>query len=37
VLKVQGEKLDFDYLTAQAKRFGIADLFERARDEAGSV
>lgn len=37
VLKVQGERLDFVYLERQAKSFGIADLFERARHEAGKV
>lgn len=35
VLKVQGEKLDFVYLTAQARRFGLADLLDHAREDAG--
>ncbi len=35
VLKVQGEKLDFVYLTAQAHRFGLADLLDHAREDAG--
>jgi len=37
ILKVQGEKLDLEYLDLQAKKFGLADLFERAQDEAGHV
>jgi hypothetical protein len=37
VLKVQGERLDFAYLEAMAGRFGLADLLERAREDAGSV
>ncbi|MDL1877717.1 hypothetical protein FBQ85_21515 [Cytophagia bacterium CHB2] len=35
VLKVQGEKLDFAYLSAQAQRFGLKDLFDQAREDAG--
>ena len=35
VLKVQGERLDFAYLETMAGRFGLADLLERARDDAG--
>lgn len=35
VLKVQGEKLDFVYLAAQARRFGLADLLDHAREDAG--
>ena len=37
ILKVQGEKLDFEYLALQSKQFGLADLFERAQGEAGRV
>ncbi|NUO80055.1 hypothetical protein HUU05_08265 [candidate division KSB1 bacterium] len=37
VLKVQGPRLDFAYLTGQAQRFGLADLLERAREEAGEI
>jgi hypothetical protein len=37
VLKVQGDNLDFAYLEQQGKRFGLADLLERARDDAGVV
>ena len=37
VLKVQGERLDFAYLESMAGRFGLADLLERARDDAGAV
>jgi hypothetical protein len=37
VLKVQGENLDFTYLEQQAGRFGLADLLQRARDDAGQV
>jgi hypothetical protein len=37
VLKVQGENLDFVYLEQQARRFGLADLLQRSREEAGSV
>jgi hypothetical protein len=35
VLKVQGERLDFGYLESMAARFRLADLLERARDDAG--
>lgn len=35
VLKVQGESLDFAYLSAQAQRFGLKDLFDQAREDAG--
>ncbi len=37
VLKVQGERLDFVYLEQMAGRFALADLLEKAREEAGSV
>jgi len=37
ILKVQGERLDLEYLALQSKKFGFADLFERAQDEAGHV
>ena len=37
VLKVQGERLDFAYLEQMAGRFGLADLLERTRDDAGVV
>lgn len=37
VLKVQGTRLDFAYLAGQARRFGLADLLEQARDEAGTI
>ena len=37
VLKVQGERLDFAYLEPMAGRFGLADLLERAREDAGNV
>lgn len=35
VLKVQGESLDFAYLSAQAQRFDLKDLFDQAREDAG--
>lgn len=35
VLKVQGESLDFAYLSAQAQRFGLKDLFDQACEDAG--
>lgn len=31
VIRTQGERLDFDYLTRWAQELGIADLLERAR------
>lgn len=34
VLGVQGEALDFDYLTASARELGLEELLERARAEA---
>lgn len=37
ILKVQGDKLDFEYLALKSKQFSLADLFERARDDAGNV
>lgn len=37
VLKVQGTRLDFAYLAGQAQRFGLGDLLEKARDEAGTI
>lgn len=37
ILKVQGEKLDMEYLALQSKQFEFADLFERAQGEAGHV
>ncbi len=37
ILKVQGDKLDLDYLARQSGKFGLADLFEKAQDEAGKV
>jgi len=37
VLKVQGERLDFSYLESRARKFGFADLLNRAREDAGSV
>jgi hypothetical protein len=37
VLKVQGSRLDFAYLAGQAQRFGLADLLEKAREDAGEV
>ncbi len=35
VLKVQGDRLDLEYLRRWAVELGITDLLERARDEAG--
>lgn len=35
VLKVQGESLDLAYLSAQAQRFGLKDLLDQAREDAG--
>jgi hypothetical protein len=37
VLKVQGQRLDFAYLEQMAGRFGLADLLQRAREEAGNL
>ena len=37
VLKVQGARLDFAYLAGQARRFGLADLLEKAREDAGEI
>ena len=37
VLKVQGERLDFNYLEQMAGRFGLGNLLARAREDAGSV
>lgn len=37
VLKVQGARLDFAYLAGQARRFGLKDLLEKARDDAGEI
>ena len=34
VLRVQGESLDFEYLTDSAKELGLEELLERARAEA---
>jgi hypothetical protein len=36
VLAVQGRALDFDYLAAQANKFGVAELLERAIAEVAS-
>lgn len=36
VLAVQGKALDFDYLTAQTRKFGVSGLFERAIAEVTS-
>lgn len=35
VLKVQGDRLDFDYLRQWAGELGVADLLEKVRGEAG--
>lgn len=35
VLKVQGERLDREYLESWAGRLGVAELLRQARDEAG--
>ena len=35
VLKVQADKLDFDYLERWAAKLGISDLLEKAFDDAG--
>ena len=35
VLKVQGDRLDRDYLCRMAATLGVTDLLERAFDEAG--
>jgi len=35
VLKVQGDRLDRDYLRRMATTLGVNDLLERAFDEAG--
>ncbi len=34
VLAVQGDTLDFEYLTASARELGLEELFNRARAEA---
>jgi len=34
VLAVQGDALDFEYLTAWARELGLEELFNRARAEA---
>jgi len=35
VLKVQGDRLDFDYLDRWADELSVADLLKRAREDAG--
>lgn len=37
ILKVQGSKIDFTYLELMTRRFGLADLLQRAREEAGEI
>ncbi|MBV6506143.1 MAG: hypothetical protein ILNGONEN_01714 [Syntrophorhabdaceae bacterium] len=37
ILKVQGSKIDFTYLEPMAARFGLADLLQRAREDAGEI
>jgi hypothetical protein len=35
VLKVQGDRLDRDYLRRMSTELGVTDLLERATEEAG--
>lgn len=37
VLKVQGKRLDFDYLEEWASRIGVADLLRQAYEDAGTT
>lgn len=37
VLKVQGKRIDFTYLESSAARFGLVDLLQRAREDAGEI